>query len=57
MTVVIENPEAIAEIEELMGRFGLSAEAVVERVIVNAGSWMPMETLAYSDEFAGYDVD
>jgi hypothetical protein len=47
MTVVIENPEAIAEIEELMARFGLSAEVVVERLIIKAGTWMPMETLAY----------
>ena len=40
MTVVLENPEAIAEIEELMARFGLSAEVVVERVILEAGVWM-----------------
>jgi len=47
MTVVLEDPEAIAEVEELMARFGLSAKDVVEKVIIDAGIWMPMETLAY----------
>ena len=47
MTVTIENPEAIAEIEELMARFGLPAGVVVERLVLEAGSWMPMELLAH----------
>ena len=40
MTVTLDNPDAIAEIEELMARFGLSAEVVVERVILEAGVWI-----------------
>ncbi len=47
MMVVLDNPEAIEEINELMARFGLSAKDVVEKVIIDAGMWMPMETLAY----------
>ena len=47
MTLTINDPEAIAEIEELMARFGLSADVVVERVILEAGAWMPMEMLTY----------
>jgi hypothetical protein len=47
MIVTIENPEAVAEIEELMERFHLSAQAVVEGVILEAGVWMPMEILGY----------
>jgi hypothetical protein len=45
--VNIETPEAIAEIEELMSRFALSAEQVVERVILEAGIWMPMELVGH----------
>jgi hypothetical protein len=48
MTVILEDPEVIAEIEELMVGFRLPADAVVERVILEAGAWMPMETLANS---------
>jgi hypothetical protein len=48
MTVEITNDEAVAEIEILMERFGLSAETVVERLIIDAGCWMPMETMADS---------
>jgi len=47
MTVEIDNPEAIAEIEEYMSRFNLSAKEVVERILIDVGIWMPMETLAY----------
>ncbi|HEX9199260.1 MAG TPA: hypothetical protein VF865_06855 [Acidobacteriaceae bacterium] len=47
MTVTLENQDAIAEIEELMARFDLPADAVVDRVILEAGTWMPMELLAY----------
>ena len=47
MTVELDSPEAVAEIEALMARFGLSAKDVVERVILDAGVWVPMETLAY----------
>ena len=50
MTLAIENPKAIAEIEELMSRFGLSADIVVERLVLEAGSWMPMELLAHPPE-------
>ena len=46
ISVTLENPEVIAEIEWLMARFDLSAEAVLESVIVEAGAWMPMEILA-----------
>ncbi|GGG72722.1 hypothetical protein [Edaphobacter dinghuensis] len=46
MIVDIQDAGAVAEVEELMARFGLSAEAVIERVILEAGCWMPMETLA-----------
>jgi hypothetical protein len=48
MTVDIQDVEAIGEIEGLMARFGLPAETVIERVIINVGCWMPMETLANS---------
>lgn len=48
MTVTLQNPEAIAEIEQLMARFDLSAEGVLEAVILEAGAWMPMEILSYS---------
>jgi hypothetical protein len=47
MTITLDDPEAIEEIEALMSRLGLSAKDVVERVIIDAGVWMPMETLAY----------
>jgi hypothetical protein len=47
MTVTIENLEAIAEIEELMARFGLPAGVLVERLVLEAGSWMPMDLLAH----------
>ncbi len=47
MTPTIENPEAIAEIEELMARFGLPTDEVVERLVLEAGSWVPMELIAY----------
>jgi hypothetical protein len=47
MTIVLENPEVIEQIEALMTRFQLPADVVVERVILEAGVWMPMETLAY----------
>jgi hypothetical protein len=46
MTVVIDHPGVVAEIQALMVRFGLTAETVVERVIQEAVAWMPMETLA-----------
>jgi hypothetical protein len=48
MKIEINNAEAVAEIKELMARFGISAETVVERIIIEAGCWMPMETLANS---------
>jgi hypothetical protein len=48
MKVEINNAEAVAEVEALMARFGLSAETVIERIIIDAGCWMPMETLANS---------
>jgi hypothetical protein len=48
MIVEIQNPEAVTEVKELMARFVLSAETVVERLIIDAGCWMPMETLANS---------
>jgi len=47
MTIVLENQEVIDEIEALMTRFQLPANAVVERVIMEAGVWIPMETLAF----------
>jgi hypothetical protein len=47
MTISVENSEAVAEIEGLMARFELTADEVVERVILEAGTWMPMELLAY----------
>jgi aromatic ring-opening dioxygenase catalytic subunit (LigB family) len=47
MTIVLDSPAVITEIEELMARFNLSANDVVERVILEAGTWMPMELLAY----------
>ena len=47
MILTIEDPEAIAEIEELMSRFNLPANVVAERLIVEAGRWMPMELLAF----------
>lgn len=47
MTLTIENPEAIAELEHLVTRFGLPADVLVERLIQEAGSWMPTELLAY----------
>jgi len=50
MTIILEKPEVIAEVDALMVRFGLSAEAAVERVILEAGTWMPMEALAYPPE-------
>jgi len=53
MTVELDNPEAVAEIEALMARFGLSAKDVVERVIVEAAVWMPTETLSYPRSLAG----
>jgi hypothetical protein len=46
MKIDINNAEAVAEIEQLMGRFGLSAETVVERVIIGAGCLMPTGILA-----------
>ena len=46
MTVTLENPEAIAEIEQLMARFDLSAQAVLEAVMIEVGMWMPMENFA-----------
>jgi len=45
MTVELDSPEVIAEIEALMARLGLSASEVVGRVILEAGAWMPMEAL------------
>jgi hypothetical protein len=50
MTVEITNPEAIAEVEEFMARFKLSAKDVVETVLIETGGWMPMETLGYMAE-------
>jgi hypothetical protein len=47
MTIEITNPEAIAEIEELMARFDIPASVVVERVMVQMGCWVPTETLGY----------
>ena len=47
MTVELDSPEVIAEIEALMARLGLSASEVVGRVILEAGAWMPMEALGY----------
>ena len=52
MTIVLDDPEAIEEIETLMKRFGLSSKDVVERVIIDAGMWMPMETLGYERPLA-----
>jgi hypothetical protein len=46
VTLTVENPKAIAEIKELMSRFGLPADVVVERLVLEAGCWMPMELLA-----------
>jgi len=53
MTIELDSPEAVAEIEALMARFGLSAKDVVERVIVGAGVWMPMEALGDSRSLVG----
>jgi hypothetical protein len=47
VTLTIENPKAVTEIEKLMSRFGLSAGVVVERLVLEAGCWMPMELLAH----------
>ena len=46
MTLAIGNPKAIEEVAELMSRFGLPADVVVERLILEAGIRMPMELLA-----------
>jgi hypothetical protein len=34
MTVELQNPEVIAEVEALMERFSLTADQVVERVML-----------------------
>ncbi|HEV2644994.1 MAG TPA: hypothetical protein VGU46_01375 [Acidobacteriaceae bacterium] len=47
MTIEITNPEAIAEIEELMERFNIPASLAVERVMVQMGGWVPTEILAW----------
>ena len=46
MTIAIKNPEVIVEIQLLMARLQLPADAVVERVILEAGAWMPSEALS-----------
>jgi hypothetical protein len=59
MNIEIKNPEAIAEIEELMERFDIPASVVVERVMVQMGSWVPIEILAWEvkcEDFGGDDV-
>jgi hypothetical protein len=45
MTVELQNPEAIAGIKALMERFGLTADQVVERVMLEMGTWVPLEVL------------
>jgi hypothetical protein len=47
MTLEITNPEAIAEIEHFVERFNIPASVVVERVMIEMGSWVPTEVLAY----------
>jgi hypothetical protein len=51
VTITISNPEAIAEIKYLMDRFQFPAELVVERVLMGAGVFMPMEMLGYPDPY------
>jgi hypothetical protein len=45
MTVELQNSEVIAEVEALMERFSLTADQVVERVMLEMGTWVPTEVL------------
>ena len=47
MTVTLKDPRVVSEIEQLMQRFQLPAETVLERLILEAGAWIPMELLAH----------
>jgi hypothetical protein len=53
MTIEITNPEASAEIEELMERFNIPASVAVKRVMDQMGSWVPTEILAWEVKSEG----
>jgi hypothetical protein len=57
MTIEITSPDAITEIEHFMERFNIPASVVVERVMVQMGSWVPTEILAWPIGDAGEPGD